>query len=835
MKLVKKEHFFYIKVILFLFIIFISLISCKQRRGALDTREAKEAREAALIDRRIEELLSLMTLEEKVGQMVNIGLPTLLQGDIYYAPRDTSIIDTAKLAVYIGKYGVGSVHNTPGYPPDKDEWYRLIKQVQDYAINHTRLGIPVIYGIDGVHGANFVDHSTMLPQQIALAASWDTGLAERAGEITAYELRAASMPWNYAPVIDVAPQPLWGRMFESFGEDPYLISQMSNAFIRGAQGDELSDTTKTAVCIKHYVGYGAGINGKDKANAFIPENYLRQYYLPPFTEAIKNDALTVMLSSNSVNGIPCNINKYYITDILKGELGFRGFTVSDFSDIEFLVDAHQVAHDKREATKMAVLAGLDMIMNPYNADVADMIVDLVYRGEIPVSRINDAVSRILLVKLKLNLFEKPYNDPGSFRDFGTDKLAEDNYKSAAECITLLKNNNVLPLPPGCKILVTGVAANSMNCLNGAWSRTFQGVETEFNDPSKLTILDALKERFGKGNVRYIEGTDYEKDINTKEAVRAAAGVDYIIACLGEMPATEKPSDINELPLPLIQQNLIKELGKTGKPVILVLVEGRPRIIRDIEPLAQGIILAYLPGDEGGRALASIISGDINPSGKMPVTYPKYTGNALTYWHKKADIRDRNWGYNGFYPQYEFGYGLSYTTFQYSDLKLSVNKPVSGKNIEEGNTAGDNTAEVTLAAGENTSAEKSAGENTAEDTAEDTAENTAENTDEITLPAGDSLYVSVDVTNTGDRDGKEVVEIYIRDLVATVSPDVLKLVRFNKVNLKPGETKTVEFVLYESDLAFVNADNKWITESGYFTVFAGGNPAALLQQNFLFLK
>jgi beta-glucosidase len=281
-----------------------------------------------------------------------------------------------------------------------------------------------------------------------------------------------------------------------------------------------------------------------------------------------------------------------------------------------------------------------------------------------------------------------------------------------------------------------------------------------------------------------------------------------------MPATEKPSDIDELPLPLIQQNLVKELGKTGKPVILVLVEGRPRIIRDIEPLAQGIIIAYLPGDEGGRALASIISGDINPSGKLPVTYPKYTGNALTYWHKKADIRDRNWGYNGFYPQYEFGYGLSYTTFEYSNLKLYVNTPVAGNN-----TAGRSTAEVTLAAGENTSGENTSGENT----------------DEITLSAGDSLYVSVDVTNTGDRDGKEVVEVYIRDLVATVSPDVLKLVRFKKINLTPGETKTVEFVLYESDLAFVNADNKWITESGYFTVFAGGNPAALLQQNFLYIK
>jgi beta-glucosidase len=823
---------YFIKVLLPLLIIFISLISCKQQsleaRDALkaretrEAREVREAREAAAVNRRIEELLSVMTLEEKVGQMINIGLPTLLHGDIYYVPRDTSIIDTVRLAMYIGKYGVGSVHNTPGYPPDRDEWYRLIKQIQDYAINHTRLGIPVIYGIDGVHGANFVNYSTMLPQQVALTASWNTRLAERSGEITAYELRAASMPWNYAPVIDVASQPVWGRMFESFGEDPYLISQMSNARIRGAQGSDLSDTTKTAVCIKHYIGYGAAINGKDKANAFIPENYLRQYYLPPFTEALRNGALTVMLSSNSVNGIPCNINKYYLTDILKGELVFRGFTLSDFSDIEFLVDAHQVAHDKKEATKMAVMAGLDMIINPYNADVSGMLVDLVYRGEMPVSRINDAVSRILLVKFKLGLFEKPYDDPGSFRDFGSDKFAEDNYKAATECITLLKNNNVLPLPAGCKILVTGVAANSMNYINGALSRTSQGVETAFNDPSKQTILDAITDRFGKSNVKYVKGTDYEEDINTKEAVKAAATADYIVACVGEVPATEKPSDIDELLLPFIQQNLVKELGKTGKPVILVLVEGRPRIIRDIEPPVQGLILAYLPGDEGKRALTAIISGDVNPSAKLPFTYPKYTGNTLTYWHKKSDISDKNWGYNGFYPQYEFGYGLSYTTFEYSNLRLSVNTPAKGNNTAGNNTAGNNNAADTRDAGDTY-------------VAEDTVASEETLAAGITLTGGDSLYVSVDVTNTGNREGKEVVELYIRDLVASVSPDIKKLVRFKKINLGPGEKKTVEFILSEADLAFVGADNKWITEPGYFTVFAGGDPGKLMQGNFMFVK
>ena len=775
MRVWKNERICFIKVLLPLLIIFISLISCKQQSG--DARLAREDREAREINRRVKELLSKMTLGEKVGQMINIGLPTLLQGDIYYAPRDTSVIDTAKLAMYIGRYGVGSVHNTPGYPPDRDEWYRLIRQIQDYAASHTRLGIPVIYGIDGVHGANFVNYSTLLPQQIALAASWNTDLAERAGEITAYELRAASIPWNYAPVIDVASQPLWGRMFESFGEDPFLISQMSNAWIRGAQGNDLSDTTKTAVCIKHFLGYGAAINGKDRANALIPENYLRQYFLPPFAEAIRRGALTIMLSSNSVNGIPCDINKFFMTGILKEELDFQGFIVSDFSDIEFLVDAHQVAHDKKEATKQAILAGLDMIMNPYNADVSDILIELVKAGEIPVSRIDDAVRRILLVKFKLGLFEKPYNDPSLFGDFGADEFAEDNYRAASECITLLKNENILPLLEECKILVTGVASNSMNYLNGAWSRTFQGTDTAFNDPAKLTILEAIINRAGRDNVKFVQGTGYEEDINTREAVRAAAGADYIITCLGELPATEKPSDIDELPLPQAQQNLVKELSKTGKPIILVLVEGRPRIIREIEPLVQAIILAYLPGDEGGRAVAGIISGDVNPSGKLPYTYPKYTGNAMPYWHKKADIRDKNWRYDGFYPQYEFGYGLSYTTFEYSNLKLS----------------GD------------------------------------------TLIAGDSLRISVDVSNTGDREGKEIVEVYIRDLVASVSPDVRKLVRFKKINLAPGEKKTVGFVISGPDLAFVAADNKWITEPGYFTVFAGGNPGKLMQKNLLYIN
>ncbi len=422
-----------------------------------------------------------------------------------------------------------------------------------------------------------------------------------------------------------------------------------------------------------------------------------------------------------------------------------------------------------------------------------------------MDRIDDAVRRILRIKIKSGLFENPYSNPDSYKDFGSEQFAEDNYRAAAECITLLKNESILPqnksillqnksilqqseniqpqsksilpLPRGSKILVTGVASNSMNYLNGGWSRTFQGQDTSFNDPAKLTILQALIDKTGRDKVKFVQGTDYDKDINTRAAIREAGRADYIIACPGEYPAAEKPADIDELPFPHAQQQLVKELAGTGKPVILVLVEGRPRIIRELEPLVQGIILAYLPGDEGGRAIADVIFGDVNPSGKLPFTYPKYTGNALTYFHKKADIRDKTWGFNGFYPQYEFGYGLSYTSFEYNNLELPAD----------------------------------------------------------TLFTGDSLHIRVNVTNTGKIAGREIAELYIRDLVSSISPDVKKLVRFKKLYLEPGEKKTIGFFISEADLAFVGADNKWTTETGYFTIFAGGDPGKLLEKNFLFLK
>jgi beta-glucosidase len=728
------------------------------------------------LDQKAARLLSRMTLEEKVGQMLNLGLPTILTGG-YWDARDTAVFDSAKVAYFLGKYGAGSIHNTPSSNvlPSKELWFRIVKYIQDYAMENTRLGIPVVYGIDDIHGANYVKGSTLLPQQIAIAATWNTDMAYLSGYITSYESRAASLPWNYNPNADVAYSPLWGRTGESFGEDPHLISEMVLSYMKGSQRNSLEDTTCTAVCVKHFLGYGAGLNGKDRANAIIPENYLRQYYIPPFKEAIDAGAMSVMISSNAVNGLPCHINKYFITGILKGELGFKGVVVSDFSDVEFLVGAHQSAATMREATKLAINAGLDMIMNPFDAKIVDNIIDLVKNGEIDTARIDDAVTRILRLKYALNLFNKPYNYPSGFPLLGSEEFTKDNYRAACEAITMLKNNSVLPLPKNRKILVTGYTANSQNCLNGAWSRTFLGQETKFNDPSKLTILDAIRRHAGSENVIYVQGTDYLKDINSNEAGEKAKEVDYVIVCLGEIPATEKPSDIYELDMPYAQQELVKKVAKAGKPVIVVLVEGRPRIIREIEPLAQGIVMAYLPGDEGGRAVADVLYGDVNPSGKLPYTYPRNTGNLLTYWHKKTDIRDVHWEFNGFNPQFEFGHGLSYTDFKFDNLVLTTD----------------------------------------------------------TLTGDQRLTFSVDVTNKGKQSGKEVIEVYVKDKVATLSPDVKRLVRFAKTELMPQETKTVSFTLSKDDLSYIGFDNKPVLEEGDFELQVGDDPGEMLIKTFFY--
>ena len=753
--------------LLYLVILTSSFLSCQKEQP----KQSLLTKDNSVIENKVNKLLAKMTLKEKVGQMLNIGLPAILEGD-YWDERDSAVFNEKKFQKFIIDYGVGSIHNTPQYLANTSEWYKIVKKIQDASINNTRLGIPVLYGIDNIHGANYINGSVLFPHQIALAATWNREIAASNGKITSYESRAASLPWNFNPNIDVAINPLWGRISESFGEDPYLISEMGAAYIKGSQGDSLANSQSTAVCLKHFIGYGAGRNGKDRANAIIPENSLRQYFLPPFEKAIKEGAMGVMISSNAVNGIPCHINKHYITDILKGELGFNGVVISDFSDVEFLIEAHEVTTSKREATKMAINAGLDMLMNPYDIDVVDYIVEMVESNEISMERIDDAVTRILRLKFQLNLFETPYNNPKDFPDFGSEKHIAANYNAASEAITLLKNKEaVLPLKKGKNILVTGYSSNSMNLLNGAWSRTFLGQDTKYNDPTKLTILKAIEKEVGVNNVTYVEGTNYTEDINTSIAVSKAKNADYIIVCVGEIPATEKPSDINELALPKAQQDLVRKLSVYNKPIILVMLGGRPRIIKEIEPLTNGIVMAYYPGQEGGRAISDVLFGTINPSGKLPYTYPKYSGNAATYYHKKADIRDVNWGYDGFYTQFEFGYGLSYTSFEYSNFSI----------------------------------------------------------DKDTLKDNENLKISVSVKNTGNREGKEVVQLYLKDLVASVAPDSKRLIRFQKIKVQPNQSETIEFTINSSDLKFIGMDNTWVVENGDFEFQIGSSSKEVIKK------
>ncbi len=706
----------------------------------------------------VDSLLNLMTIEEKAGQMTNVSLMTLAEGD-FWMKRDTVILSPEKMKVILADNFVGSVQNLGTYPFSPEEWRQNIGLVQEYVRENTRLQIPVIYGIDAVHGANYTAGSTLFPHQLGLAATWNTNLSREMGRITAYEMKASGIPWNYGPVLDVSTQPLWGRIFETFGEDTYITSQMGNAMIEGMQGDSISDKYSAAVCLKHFLGYGSPHNGKDRSPAYIPERRLREIYMPPFQEAIDNGAKTVMLNSGSLNGVPSHGDKWLITEILKGEMGFTGFTISDWEDVTNLHKVHQVVKTEREAVKLAVNSGLDMCMAPYDAGFAQLLVELVHDGEVKESRVDDAVRRILQVKFDLGLFDEALTDPQDYPKFGSDAFADASLKAAEESITLLKNTgNILPLAKDQRVFVTGVAGNSLNYLNGAWSRTWSGEVADYNDPGKKTIHEAVMS-LAETSMTFVQGTGYTEDVNIEKAVAAAKTADVVVVCIGEKPATEKPSDIEDLEMPKAQLNLVKKLAATGKPVILVLVEARPRVISEVEPLADAILMAYLPGNEGGRAIANILFGDVNPSGKLPLTYPRHTGSIWTYNHTRADTRDAGFGFDAFNPQYEFGHGLSYTSFAYSDFELSA--------------------------------------------------------DSSDLSAPISLKVTV--RNTGDRMGKEVVQLYSSDLVASVVPAVRSLKRFEKIELQPGEAKDVAFELNASDFAFVNTENEWVAEAGDFTL------------------
>jgi len=707
-------------------------------------------------------LLAKMSLEEKVGQMTNLSLMALAKGE-FWDRRDTVILDPDKMQLYLAKHHVGSIQNLGTYPFSPAEWRQNIGLIQDYVKENTRHGIPVLYGIDAVHGANYTEGSTMSPHQIGLAATRNRDLVEQVAEITAYEVRASGIPWNYAPVLDVAKEPLWGRGFETFGEDTYVNCELGMAMLRGGSNKFERGPYATLSCLKHFLAYGAPHNGKDRAPVYLPERVLRQDYLPPFREAVKAGVLTVMAGSHSVNGIPCHASRFLLTDLLKEELGFEGFVISDWNDIDNLVSTHQVAVDEKEAVKLAVNAGIDMCMEPYDASFAENLLELVEEGEVSEERVDDAVRRIIFVKHKIGLFDEIQTDPSLYTEFASDRFTEINYKAAVESLTLLKNEDErLPLDADSKVLVTGVAAHSINYLNGAWSRTWSGTDTTFNDREKLTVLEALRLNLGAQNVIYSEGTSYREDINTAKTIQLAKSVDHIVVCLGEQPATEKPSDIDDLELPEAQIELVKALARTGKPITLVLVEGRPRIIREIEPEASAIVLAYLPGNEGGRAIADVLTGEVNPSGKLPFTYPKYSGSIWAYDHTKADMRDGGFGYEAFDPQFEFGHGLSFTTFEYTALQVSKD----------------------------------------------------------TLSLNEDILFQVDVHNTGNREGMETVELYLSDITASIVPKVKQLKGFEKVGLEAGEVQTISFTLKGEDLGFVNEKNEWTTEPGWFKARIG---------------
>jgi beta-glucosidase len=726
---------------------------------------------------RIDSIISLMTLKEKAGQMLNLGLPALLTGE-FYNTRDTLIFDETKVDRLLIQYGAGSVQNKGNFPLSVEEWRHYIGQIQNTVQQKSRLKIPVLYGIDAVHGANYTKGSVMFPHQINLAATFDTARAFEVGEITAYELKASGIPWNYAPVLDVARNPLWGRIYETFGEDRYVVSQLGNAMIKGMQGTDPSAYNKVVACGKHLIGYGAPYNGKDRSPAYIPERLVRQILLPPFEQAIDNGLITIMLASGTLNGTPSHIDKWLITDVLKEEMGFQGAVISDWDDIMSLVTVHRVALNEREAVKLAVNAGLDICMEPYDESFSVHLIDLVESGEVGESRVDDAVKRILYVKYISGVFKDPMFSSYKYEEFAHEQSHLLNLEIARESITLLKNeDNILPLSKNTKVLVTGVSANSLNYLNGGWSRTWAGENPAYNDQDKLTILEAIKQEIGESNVEYAQGTSYLEEIDIHDAVRNSKKSDVIIACVGEKPSTEKPSDIEFLDLPYAQIKLVKELAKTGKPLILVMVQGRPRIISEIEPFATSVIMAYLPGNEGGIAISDVLFGNFNPCGKLPYTYPRFSGSIWTYDHLTSDKRDVNFGLNGFTPQYEFGHGLSYSTFDYGLIQINQD----------------------------------------------------------TISAEDSLTVWLEITNSGKRSGKESVLLYLTDEVASISPPVKQLVRFTKINLNPNQKKTVKFTLSARDLMFVNTKQKWNAEKGFFTLSAGNQSTRFYLNNNITLK
>ena len=737
------------------------------------------------IDKRIDSIMSNMTIEQKIGQMAQINLTVIANGPDKWSSFEPLQIDKDRIEKAINKYHVGSILNTTNNRArDISTWNKIIDEIQSYALS-SETAIPILYGIDGIHGATYIDGATMFPQQIGTAATWDIKNSFNMGMVTAYETRAAGIPWNFSPVLDLGQDPRFPRQFETFGEDPYLTTQMGLASLEGQQGidNNMNNDFVVATSIKHFLGYQTTISGKDRTPSYIPEHVLRELHLPAFEKAISQGAKTIMINSGLINGIPVHADRYLLTNLLREELGFDGIILTDWEDINKLHDRDKVAESRKEAIKIAINAGIDMSMIPYDyEEFCDNLLELVKEGEISEARIDESVRRILKLKIELGLFDK--KNKSDYSDFGSQKHQNYAYDAAVESVTLLKNeNSILPIKNKNKILVTGPNGNSMRTLNGAWTYSWQGEKTDFFAEDHNTIYEAIKNKFTDSDVKYIPGVtypineDYDKEPKfeyydqyfdkKKEAIKYAnEEADIIILALGENSYTEKPGDLNDINLNRLQLDFANEIIKSGKPVVLVLNIGRPRLISEIESKVNAVINIYLPGNFGGDALADILYGSVNPSGKLPYSYPLYSNSLIPYNYKPAEVQNNAQGAYNYVGEvnnlYDFGFGLSYTSFEYSNLKLNSNQFSKNENI----------------------------------------------------------YLSVDIKNTGEIEGKEVIQVYSKDHYASLTPDIKRLRAFKKIELKPGEIKNVKFEIKVQDLGFINYQNKHVVETGTFDLMVG---------------
>ena len=755
---------------------FLGAVALFVMTGSVQAQNKPAIPRDAKLEAKIEKTLAKMTLDEKIGQMLELNLDIMGK---YDANRKWQLNETM-LDTCISKWKVGSILNAPGTRAATiEQWQYWIGLIQEKSMKY--LGIPDIYGLDHNHGVTYTQGGTLFPQPINLAASFNTELARLGAEITAYESRAANCPWVYNPVVDLSRDPRWPRMWESFGEDATVNARMVEAEIKGYQGDDPNhiDRFHVGTSTKHYFAYGAPWTGKDRTPAYVSPQLLREKYFEPFKAAALAGTLTMMVNSASINGVPVHASYEYLTKWLKDDLQWDGMLVTDWADINNLFTREHVAKDKKDAIRIAINAGIDMSMDPYSVDFCILLKELVNEGAVKMERIDDAVRRILRVKYRLGLFETPNTGGKGYEKFGSAEFAAASLQAAEESIVLLKNaEGILPLAKGGKILLTGPNANQMRCLHGGWSYTWQGSAAEDLSEKYNTIYEALCQKYGKENIILEQGVTYnergayfnENEPQIQKAVDAAAEADVIIACIGENSYTETPGNLSDLWLSENQRNLVKALAKTGKPIVMVLNEGRPRLIADIEPLAKAVVDILIPGNYGGDALANLLAGDANFSAKMPYTYPREINSLNTYDYKVSEeVGTMAGAYN--YDakvslQWPFGYGLSYTTYEYSNLKV----------------------------------------------------------DKSSFTADDVLTVSVDVKNTGSRAGKEAVLLYSSDLVASIVPDNKRLRDFTKIALEPGETKTVTFRLPAKALAFVGADGRWTLEEGDFILKVGNQTA-----------